>query len=227
MPTRSPSGGGVTAADRSTSEAGPPGSSDAPLLLEDVTAPTTPSSNARELARWAHRQGSHIQPRLTTALALAGVLPPYTLDWLRLGILRAGGLRIGPRSGVGGRVWIAGGTACASRIEIGADCFLNDGCRFDVSAPVTIGDGVFLGHEVALLTATHEIGDKWRRAGWMVAEPIHIERGSWIGARAMILSGVTVGAGAVVAAGAVVTRPVPPSTLVGGVPARVIRTLGD
>ncbi len=64
-----------------------------------------------------------------------------------------------------------------------------------------------------------------RRAGRSIAAPVVIEPGSWIGARATILGGVTIGEGAVVAAGAVVTRSVPPDTLVGGVPATVIREL--
>lgn len=53
--------------------------------------------------------------------------------------------------------------------------------------------------------------------------PIHIGNHVWIGARATILKGVTIGDGAVVAAGAVVNKDVPPNTLVGGVPARIIK----
>jgi maltose O-acetyltransferase len=167
------------------------------------------------------------QLRLTMALAVAGLLPPYTANSLRVLLLRAGGLSIGERTGIGGRLWVAGGPRPASRLEIGADCVLNDGCRFDVAAPVRIGDNVFLGHEVAVLTASHPLGNSSRRAGPVVAEPITIERGSWIGARATILGGVTIGAASVVAAGAVVTRSVAPNTLVGGVPATVIRELDD
>jgi maltose O-acetyltransferase len=123
-------------------------------------------------------------------------------------------------------MWVAGGPRPGTRMFIGADCFLNDGCRFDVSARVVIGDNVYLGHEVAALTATHEMGTGWRRASHMKAAPITIEDGAWLGARAIVLGGVTIGAGAVVAAGAVVTRSVAPNTLVGGVPAVVIRELG-
>ncbi len=167
----------------------------------------------------------NLQPRLSLALALAGLIPPYTGDSLRLMLLRAGGVRIGNGTGIGGRVWIAGGSRSASRIEIGADCFLNDGCRFDVSAPVTISDRVYFGHDAAVLTASHILGDRWRRAGRTVSEPVTIGAGSWIGARATILGGLTIGESSVVAAGAVVIRSVPPNTLVGGVPAKVIREL--
>jgi acetyltransferase-like isoleucine patch superfamily enzyme len=161
------------------------------------------------------------------ALALSGAIPPYTANSLRVVLLRAGGLRIGERTGVGGRLWVAGGPRPASRIAIGADCFLNDGCRFDVVAPVTIDDGVFVGHDVAVITTSHELGSSTRRAGRVFAEPVVIGRGSWIAARATILGGVTIGEGAVVAAGAVVTASVPPNTLVGGTPAVVIRELDE
>lgn len=166
-----------------------------------------------------------LQPRLSLALALARLIPPYTCDSLRLMVLRAGGISIGVGTGIGGRLWVAGGSRSAHRIEIGADCFLNDGCRFDVSAPVTIGDRVYFGHDAAVLTASHILGDRWKRAGRTVSEPVMIGSGSWIGARATILGGVTIGEGTVVAAGAVVIRSVPPNTLVGGVPAKVIREL--
>jgi maltose O-acetyltransferase len=156
---------------------------------------------------------------------LAGLLPPYHGTWLRLWLLRAAGLRIGSDSGIGGRLWVAGGPHPASRLEIGARCFLNDGCRFDVSAPVVMGDNVYLGHDVAMLTASHRLGGRSHRAGLSFAEPITIGSGSWVGARAVVLGGVTIGEGAVVAAGAVVTRSVPPNTLVGGVPAVLIREL--
>lgn len=126
---------------------------------------------------------------------------------------------------MGGRLWVAGGPDPASRLEIGDDCFLNDGCRFDVSARIAIGSDVFIGHDVALLTASHEVGGRRRRAGSVRSEPITVERGSWIGARSTILAGVTIGEGAIVAAGSVVTRSVAANSLVAGVPAVVVRQL--
>jgi maltose O-acetyltransferase len=186
---------------------------------------TTRFPSLNDQARSARRQMGSLEPRLALALALNGLLPPYTGDTLRLLILRAAGLKIGERTGIGGRLWIAGGTRPSGRIEIGADCFLNDGCRFDVSAPVTISDRVYFGHDAAVLTASHILGDRWRRAGRTVSEPVTIGAGSWIGARATILGGLTIGESSVVAAGAVVIRSVPPNTLVGGVPAKVIREL--
>jgi maltose O-acetyltransferase len=166
-----------------------------------------------------------LEPRLSLALALNGALPPYSLNAVRLRVLRLGGLRIGEGAGIGGRIWVAGGQRPASRLVIGRRCFLNDGCRFDVSAPITIGDDAHLGHEVAVLTATHDMGERVRRAGRVRGDPVVIGEGAWIGARATVLGGVTIGAGSIVAAGAVVTKSVPPSTVVGGVPAKAITAL--
>jgi maltose O-acetyltransferase len=171
------------------------------------------------------REFEGFEPRLTLVLGLCNRLPPYSLGALRVRLLRFAGVRIGDGTGIGGGLWIASGTRPASRLTIGASCFINDGCRFDVTAPIRLEDGVYLGHEVAVLTATHEIGGEQRRAGNVVGETITIGRGAWIGARATILAGVTVGSGSVVAAGAVVTASVPPDTVVGGVPARPIREL--
>ena len=82
-----------------------------------------------------------------------------------------------------------------------------------------------LGHGVLILTSSHEFGDQWRRGGEHITAPVTIERGAWIGARGVLLPGVTIGHGAVVGAGAVVTTDVPPNTLVAGVPARTVRSL--
>jgi acetyltransferase-like isoleucine patch superfamily enzyme len=180
---------------------------------------------AADLSSAARHEIVSLQPRLSLALALAGMLPPYTANALRVRLLRAGGVKIGERTGIAGRLWIAGGARPASRLVIGNGCLVNDGCRFDVSAPVTIRDGAFVGHDVAVITSSHELGDATRRAGRDIAQPVVIGAGSWVGARATILGGVTIGDGAVVAAGAVVTRSVAQNTLVGGVPAAWIRDL--
>ncbi len=171
------------------------------------------------------RRFSGVHLRLYLGLTLLRLLPTYALGGVRLRALRLAGIRAGDGTGIGGRMWVAGGPDPASRLTLGARCFVNDGCRFDTCAPITIGDDVHLGHDVAVLTATHDLGGPDLRAGRTTGRPITIERGSWIGARATILAGVTIGAGSVVAAGAVVDRSVPPSTLVGGVPARPIRDL--
>jgi maltose O-acetyltransferase len=171
------------------------------------------------------RQVDGVQPRLALALAILRILPTYSFSGVRLRALRMAGIQVGEGTGFGGSVWIAGGPDAASRLSLGERCFVNDGCRFDTCAPITIEDDVHLGHDVAVLTATHEIGAAAGRAGRTTGLPIKIEHGTWIGARATILAGVTIGAGSIVAAGAVVDRSVGPSMLVGGVPARPIKAL--
>ena len=173
------------------------------------------------------RQFDGVELRLKVPLAISNRLPTYAFGAARLWLLRVGGIRIGEASGIGGGFRLAGGSSPARHVSIGSYCFVNDGCRFDASAPISIGNGVYVGHDVAVLTATHELGHAERRAGLLVGKPITIEDGAWIGARSTILPGVTIGSGAVVAAGAVVTASVDPNTLVGGVPARLIRKYED
>lgn len=113
------------------------------------------------------------------------------------------------------------------RISIGRSTFLNAGCRIGVAAPATvsIGANCAIGPYVQFETMSHEL--VWtpeRRWGGTAASIVVGDR-CWIGARAVILGGVVIGEGCVVAAGAVVTKDVEPNTLVGGVPAKVIRRL--
>ena len=101
------------------------------------------------------------------------------------------------------------------------------GNYFDVSADIELGNDVAVGQQVLILTQTHRLGPSERRADVLTSAPVTIGDGCWIGARAVILPGVTIGPGAVVAAGAVVREDVPPDVLVAGVPARPVRELGD
>ncbi len=113
----------------------------------------------------------------------------------------------------------------ATLFSIGSDTFITGPLHINLAAEVRIGDRVNIGHDVVLLTVDHQIGDEWRRAGWSERAPILIGNGVWIGARVVVLPGVSIGAGSVVAAGALVKHDVPEHTLVGGVPARVLRRL--
>ena len=110
------------------------------------------------------------------------------------------------------------------KLRVGANVFVNHGCTLNDMGGIEIGEDTMIGPNVSLLTTGHPTAVADRRAGITIAS-IHIGANVWIGAGATVLGGVTVGDGAVVAAGAVVSRDVPPATLVGGVPARAIRTL--
>jgi acetyltransferase-like isoleucine patch superfamily enzyme len=76
-----------------------------------------------------------------------------------------------------------------------------------------------------ILTSSHELGPTMQRAGPLFRRPVRIGQGAWVGARSVVLPGVSIGDGAVVAAGSMVTKDVPPNVLVGGVPASVRRSL--
>ncbi|MEV2274322.1 DapH/DapD/GlmU-related protein [Nocardiopsis sp. NPDC049922] len=106
----------------------------------------------------------------------------------------------------------------------GENVFVNQGCTFMDRGGIRIGDGAMIAPRVSLITGGHPLPLAERRE-YLSFAPIVVEDDVWIGAAAVITQGVTIGAGAVVAAGAVVTRDVPARTLVGGVPARVIRTI--
>lgn len=114
-------------------------------------------------------------------------------------------------------------TDCGKNISIGKNVFINSGCRFQDQGGITIGDDTLIGHNVVLATLNHEIKPEKRKN--MVPAPILIGKNVWIGANATILPGITIGDNSVVAAGAVVTKDVPANTIVGGVPAKMIRTI--
>jgi maltose O-acetyltransferase len=165
----------------------------------------------------------HIQ--FLIARLLLAPLPNYFGGWLRTRILRWAGFAIGDGSVFWGTPELAGQGNIYPRLKIGRNCGFNKGCFFDLSESILIGDSVYMGHEVLLLTSTHKIGPVACRAGDLYARPIKIGNGSWIGARSTILPGVTIGEGAVVGAGAMVIADVEPQALVGGVPAKLIRML--
>ena len=114
-------------------------------------------------------------------------------------------------------------TDYGKNIRVGKNVFINTGCHFQDQGGIFIGDGVLIGHSVVLATINHDLEPEMNRKNHY--EPIHIGNHVWIGSNVTILPGVTVGDWAVVAAGAVVTQDVPPLTVVGGVPARVIKTI--
>jgi acetyltransferase-like isoleucine patch superfamily enzyme len=110
-------------------------------------------------------------------------------------------------------------------ISVGRNVFINQNCTFYDLGGLDISDDVMIGPNVSIITSGHPIEPSQRRA-CVTARPIVIERNVWIAAGATIIGGVTVGENSVVAAGSVVTKDVPPNTLVGGNPARVIRSIG-
>ncbi|NVN10164.1 sugar O-acetyltransferase [Nguyenibacter vanlangensis] len=117
-------------------------------------------------------------------------------------------------------------TAGGNEIRVGRRVFVNQNCTFYDLGGLDIADDVMIGPNVSLITTGHPVEPAQRRTA-IIGKPIVIEKNVWIAAGATIIGGVTVGENSVVAAGAVVTRDVPANTLVGGNPARVIRSIGD
>jgi acetyltransferase-like isoleucine patch superfamily enzyme len=116
-------------------------------------------------------------------------------------------------------------TAGGKEIRVGHNVFINRNCTFYDLGGLDIADDVMIGPNVSIMTAGHPLDPSQRRAV-TIGKPVMIERNVWIAAGATIIGGVTIGENSVVAAGSVVTKNVPPNTLVGGNPARVIRSIG-
>ena len=115
-------------------------------------------------------------------------------------------------------------TDCGKNIHFGNNVFVNSGCRFQDQGGIWIGDNTLIGHNAVLATLNHD-PDPAKR-GNLIPSRIVIGRDVWLGANVTVLPGVTIGDCAIIAAGAVVTKDVPPNTVVGGVPAKVIKTIG-
>jgi maltose O-acetyltransferase len=175
----------------------------------------------------AGRRELEIDPGKVAGRVISAGLPQFSFVRTRTALLRAAGIRIGPRSLVMGPLDVTGEGGVHDLFSIGADSFITGPLHVDLGGSVRIGNGVRLGHHVSLLTVDHEIGPPEQRCGPRLTGPIVIGDGVWVASNVTVLPGVTVGDGAVVAAGAVVTRDVLPNTLVAGVPARLIRALDE
>ena len=201
-----------------------------PVAAEPVDAAVSSPASASALggAGRALREelgGLHLRLRLVSVLLF--FCPHLSLNRLRTRLYRLCGIRIGARSLVFGNITLSGRGAITRRLHIGDDCMINAPLTLNLDADITIGNNVSIGHHVIIVTAEHEIGDSKARCGSLKPRPIVIEDSCWIGAGAMIAPGVTIGRGSVVSMGAVVSMDVPPNKVVGGNPARPIKTLPE
>jgi acetyltransferase-like isoleucine patch superfamily enzyme len=103
--------------------------------------------------------------------------------------------------------------------------FINHACSFLDLGGITIEDHVLIGPKVNLITENHPVNPADRKS--LVLGSIHIKKNAWIGAGATILPGVTIGENSIVAAGSVVNKDVPDNTIVGGIPAKLIRSVDE
>lgn len=108
-------------------------------------------------------------------------------------------------------------------VTIGKRCFIQQCCTFFSRGGIEIGDDVFIGPKCNLITINHDVNPDNRSATY--GKPIKIEDKVWLGINATILPGVTLGYGCIVGANSVVTKDVPPMTIVAGNPARIIKKI--
>ena len=114
-----------------------------------------------------------------------------------------------------------------TNITVGRHFFANVGCTILDVAPVTIGNDVFLGPNVQIITASHPLEFDLRAKGFGLGSPISIGDYVWIGAGAIINPGVTIGAGTVIGSGSVVTHSIPEYVVAAGNPCQVIREIAE
>jgi len=167
-----------------------------------------------------------VRPRLALANLIARLLPHDMFNRRRAAVYRATGMKLGHNVQILGPLTLLGWGNIAPLLQIGDDAAIETPCTISLSAPVRIGRRVHFGQEVMVLSGTHHIGGMEQRCGAYDFQPVTIGDGTWVGSRALILPGVSIGDGCVVAAGAIVTRSMPPNCMVGGNPARVISKLG-
>ena len=114
-------------------------------------------------------------------------------------------------------------TDCGRNIHIEKNVFINSGCRFQDQGGLYIGENSLIGHNVIIATLNHDM-DPYHRAD-LHPKPVHIGKRVWIGSGSIILPGITIGDNSIVGAGSVVTKDVPPDTIVAGNPAKFIKKL--
>ena len=112
---------------------------------------------------------------------------------------------------------------CSNQVVIGNDVYFAHGCWLNAYGDITIEDEVMLGPYTVIATGNHTMINGSYRYGKQQRAPVRINYGSWIGAGVIIMSGVSIGKSACCAAGSVVTTDVPDYSVVGGVPAKVLR----
>ena len=116
-------------------------------------------------------------------------------------------------------------TNFGKHIQIGKNVFINHACSFLDLGGITIEDEVLIGPRVNLITENHPTDPSQRKS--LVLNAILVKKNAWIGAGVTVLPGVTISENSIIAAGAVVTKNVASNTIVGGIPAKVIKSINE
>lgn len=168
-----------------------------------------------------------IHARFALANVLSGLLPNYVSGVVRGRLYRWAGFAVDPTAFIMGNLELPSiQSGFYDKLVIGAGVQVGAHVTINLDAEVRLGRNVTVSPYVLIYTGTHQVGPgSNRRLPALVAKPITIEDGSWIGLGAIVLPGVIVGHGSIVAAGAVVTQDVPANSYVEGNPARVVNQL--
>ncbi len=152
-------------------------------------------------------------------------LPPSRFFPLRRFLLSLAKIDIGKNVSFCGFGWIYG----RGKLLIGENTWLSPGIIFHTheDARIEIGKSCDIGPGSEFIIGSHLIGDKSRRGGEGIASNISIGDGTWIGAKVLVLDGVSIGSGCVIAAGSTVIKDVEDNCLVAGVPAKVMRVFDN
>lgn len=197
----------------------------------------------RELLRgwWIERRGATAGRRFGLGPGLRILYPEYLIVGDDVSIegpgylhcLSEGGVRIGSSSSIACNLWLhCGGAPDRARqgyFEMGEHSFIGPNAVIGPSGGVRIGSHVLIGPNLTISSENHRFDDVSLRiaAQGVARSAVHISDNCWIASNVTILAGVTLGEGCVVAAGAVVTGDVAPDSVVGGVPARLLRMRGQ
>jgi len=148
------------------------------------------------------------------------ILPPTRCYSLKALLYRWAGVGIGSNVRIvsSSNIWGTG------QLEIGDNTFIgHQSLVLMGGSEVKVGNNVDISSNVTIVNGTHEIGGIGKAAGVGVAKSIVIEDGCWLGASVTVIAGAVVGTQSIVAAGSVVRGKVPAYTIVGGVPAKIIK----
>jgi acetyltransferase-like isoleucine patch superfamily enzyme len=163
-------------------------------------------------ARWYLRKASYVGPRVRV--------------WGRPWVENAGTMTIGDRTKLishVARLELSAGQGAT--LEIGERVFINYGCSIGATQLIRIGPRCAIGTYAIIMDNDFHMVDPERRYDVPPSAPIILEENVWLGARVIVLRGVTIGAHSVIGAGSVVTRNIPPRSVAVGLPARVIKSI--
>lgn len=136
-----------------------------------------------------------------------------------------GGMKIGNRVQIVSTIAKTELVAANGLLEIGDGTFINYGCSIAANKLVRIGKNCNIGTYVIMMDNDFHRLEPERRYEFPESEPIILENNVWLGARVIVLKGVTIGEGSVIGAGSVVTKDIPPRSLAAGMPAKILREL--